>query len=116
MSLFSWFKKPKQKNITKDLINFLSISDFLEITLNSDFCQNMLSQNQLRFTRDDLTSQKIRGILTKNYFSKEFNCHILELDTVKKTVDGGVRKFSYILLPDEYNKIKVLDNGKEYNL
>lgn len=117
MSFFSfeWFKKPKTTN-NNDPLKIIKISDFLEISLETDFCKNMLAQNQLRFTQDDLASNKIRGMLTKSYFSKEFNSHILELDTVKKTIDGGTRKFSYILLQDEYAKIKILDTGKEYNV
>ena len=115
MFFSSWFKKNKT-TASNDPLKIIKVSDFLEITLEIDFCKNMLAQNQMRFTQDDLTTNKIRGMLTKTYFSKDFNSHILELDTVKKTIDGGTRKFSYILLQDEYAKIKILDTGKEYNV
>lgn len=111
--MFNWIKslftkKKPHDPLVNEIISKLNVGDMVELTLREDFCHNMLRQNQSRFDEDDLNTRSIKGIVVKSGFNDVLQCHLLELQTIKKK-PWGVNRYILSILGNEIEKIRTVE-------
>lgn len=81
----------------KTKLQTIKLGDFIDVILNSYFCDYALKQPKLRFTHKELTEQKIKGIVQSCNFDTTLSCYVLSVQTVDNELGKAITKTTLIL-------------------